>query len=73
MLVVRGARYPLLVVYAHKIGGAAENGNLSQRETTVISFTRDDRPQIFDGLPLIGIPGLGFLPVIEKIGQPKAG
>ncbi|MEW5424174.1 hypothetical protein HNS03_19835 [Amorphus sp. 3PC139-8] len=36
---------------------------------TSISFTRDDRQHILDGLPAAGRPGLGYVPIGEKMGR----
>jgi hypothetical protein len=56
-------------VYAHKIGGILQKMEVSHEgEATIISFTRDDRPHLFDKLPLVG-KSLGFIPVIEKMGR----
>jgi hypothetical protein len=56
-------------VYAEKVGGILQKMEvLCDGDTTLITFTRDDRPHIYDGLPLIG-DALGFMPVIEKMGR----
>lgn len=36
---------------------------------TSISFTRDNGQHILDGLPVIGRPGLGYVPIGEKMGR----
>jgi hypothetical protein len=56
--------------YAERVGGILQKMEVlrGDDETTIISFTRDDRPHLYDGLPEIG-HSLGFIPVIEGMGR----
>lgn len=56
--------------FAQGVGGVLQKMEAFEiGGSTVIGFTRDDRAYILDQLPTVGQPGLGYIPIVQKMGR----